>query len=98
MSARGAVADDDFKRRAMEAYKAKGKGATVQVRCDGDVIGEEEQEKQGTGRICPPARPAGWLAACLPHIHTRVLCLYVYVSCGHSAAQMGSLDCRWGSL
>lgn len=29
MSARGDVADDDFKRRAMEAYKAKGKGATV---------------------------------------------------------------------
>ena len=33
MSARrGAVQEDDFKRRAMEAYKAKGKGATVQVR------------------------------------------------------------------
>ena len=31
MSARGDVADDDFKRRAMEAYKAKGKGATVQA-------------------------------------------------------------------
>eukprot|EP01043_Picozoa_sp_COSAG02_P018146 COSAG02_NODE_840_length_16627_cov_11.279828_12_plen_99_part_00 len=38
MSARGAVADDDFKRRAMEAYKAKGKGATVQVRYDGGVV------------------------------------------------------------
>jgi hypothetical protein len=32
MSGKAAVADDDFKRRAMEAYKAKGKGATVQVR------------------------------------------------------------------
>lgn len=29
MSARDAVADDDFKRRAMDAYKAKGKSATV---------------------------------------------------------------------